>query len=915
MPVPCKREKWIEIMFSNEIRARFLEFFEKKGHTVVPSDLLVPKDDPTLLFTGAGMNQFKDQFMGKNVTFKRATSSQKCLRTADLDNVGRTPRHHTFFEMLGNFSFGDYFKKEAILWAWEFMTKEMNIPEEKLWVSVYQDDNEAYDIWAREVKIPTAKIVRLGPADNFWPADAPSKGPNGPCGPCSEIFYDWGAEYGCGKATCNPACDCGRFVEVWNLVFTQFDRKPDGRLEPLPNKNIDTGMGLERIASVKQQVMTNFDTDLFVPIIREIKKELGDAGKNVPVEKLNLIADHMRAAVFTICVGVSPSNEKRGYVVRKLIRRAYLKSGRRGEFLYKIVPKIAEVTKTAYPEIKDKSEHIAAIVKEEEKKFNDTLNSAMPVFEEMVLKSRNKLAGEEMFKLVDTYGLPVDVIAEEAVSRGIIIDAEGFERLMEGRKEQSRKGSDLACEFIFKPDQFKNAPKPKFSDELPLKAKLEFILKGEKETKSLMENECAEIITSPQSGGFYAECGGQVGDTGTITGENGRMEIVDTFETDGKKIFRVIVREGAFNLGETVSVEHDHDKKMRTAANHTATHLLQAALRNILGDQVRQSGSFVNDKRLRFDFTHMKKLSDREIAKVEDIVNEWIEESLPVSKETKSQAQAKEEGALSFFGDKYGDVVRVVTVADKSKELCGGTHVDNTSEIGVFKIVGESSVASGIRRIEALTGENAAKWLVSSLKELLARYGQISGKGSRQLDKAMEIRIDEIIKGKLKIDKSIMHEFDSEMKPVFDGIFEDFAEKEKKREKEKENERFGEVVAEIDKKVGSAEVIDGVNFIAYRLNDVDIEMLRRAVSYTEKKSASAVILFAGCGAGKVSLVCAVTQDLKEKKLNAKDIINSIAGFIDGKGGGSAFFAQAGGKNIDGIRSAFEEAKKIIGGKV
>ncbi|MFQ5952740.1 MAG: alanine--tRNA ligase, partial [Candidatus Omnitrophota bacterium] len=495
-------------MKSSEIRQRYLDFFEGKGHTVVSSDLLVPREDPTLLFTGAGMNQFKEQFMGKNITFSRAASCQKCLRTGDLENVGKTPRHHTFFEMLGNFSFGDYFKKEAIEWAWEFMTKEMGLPEEKLWVSIYEDDDEAYSIWLNEIKVPAEKIVKLGAHENFWPADAPTKGPNGPCGPCSEIFYDWGEGTGCGRKECDPACDCGRFVEVWNLVFTQFDRKSDGSLDPLPSKNIDTGMGLERMASVMQGVKTNFDTDLFTDIIKRIKEELyeGDiftiqdiSGKNV----LNLIADHIRAVTFAIADGVSPSNEERGYVVRKLIRRAYLHGrGAKKEkepFLFNIVPTITRIFKDVYPELEEKREHISAIVEEEEKRFEDTIKTAMPILNEMLATKPKILDGEQIFKLVDTYGLPIDVISARAHIVGTTPDIEGFEKLMEGRKEESRKGSALVGEFIFQPDKFREAPKPDYSDQLPLETKLEFILKESEVTEKVGEGDRAEVITSPQS--------------------------------------------------------------------------------------------------------------------------------------------------------------------------------------------------------------------------------------------------------------------------------------------------------------------------------------------------------------------------------------------------------------------------------
>ncbi|MCK4852514.1 MAG: alanine--tRNA ligase, partial [Candidatus Omnitrophica bacterium] len=492
-------------MLSTEIRKRYLEFFEKRGHTVVPGDLLVPRNDPTLLFTGAGMNQFKEQFMGKNITYKRAASCQKCLRTGDLENVGKTPRHHTFFEMLGNFSFGDYFKKEAISWAWQFMTEEMGFPEDRLWISVYKDDGESYSLWLNDVKVPAERVIKLGADSNFWPANAPEQGPNGPCGPCSEIFYDWGPGTGCGRAECDPSCDCGRFVEVWNLVFTEFERKPDGQLGALPNRNIDTGMGLERLASVLQGVTTNFETDLFRPITDRIRRELDEgAGGEIPAPDIYRIADHVRAAVFAVADGVSPSNEKQGYVIRKLIRRAYLRSGKKKPFLYNIVPVVAGLMKDVYPELEEKREHISAIVKQEEERFNDTLNSALPVLEDMLSGGARVLSGGRIFKLVDTYGLPLDVVVEKTEAAGIGLDIKEFERLMKRRKEESRKGSNISAGFIFQPGLFDAAPEPEFSDVLPLETTMAYILKRGEVSDEIQEGEEAQIITSPQSSELYA---------------------------------------------------------------------------------------------------------------------------------------------------------------------------------------------------------------------------------------------------------------------------------------------------------------------------------------------------------------------------------------------------------------------------
>jgi alanyl-tRNA synthetase len=908
----------ITMMTSDEIRKRYLEFFEKRGHAVVPSDLLVPREDPTLLFTGAGMNQFKDQFMGKNITFSRAVSCQKCLRTGDLENVGKTPRHHTFFEMLGNFSFGDYFKKEAIQWAWEFMTKEMGLPEGKLWVSIYEEDDEAYSIWLDEVKVSAEKIVKLGAHDNFWPADAPTKGPNGPCGPCSEIFYDWGEGTGCGKETCNPACECGRFVEVWNLVFTQFERKSDGSLDPLPSKNIDTGMGLERMASVMQGVKTNFDIDIFTPITELIKKELG---KNVSASDANLIADHVRAVTFAIADGVSPSNEERGYVVRKLIRRAYLKgSAKEKPFLFNIVPTIAKIFKDVYPELEEKREHISAIVEEEEKRFIDTLKTAMPVLKDMLSRKPKVLEGEKIFKLVDTYGLPLEIIAAQAEAAGTAPDVEGFEKFMEGRKEESRKGSVIAGEFIFQPDLFREAPKPDYSDELPLEAELEFILEKEKSVDKVSEGARAEVITSPQSGKFYAEAGGQVGDTGHITKEGGEMKVLNTFEVDGRKVLEVFVKKGSFSKKEKVKLFLDAGKKQKTALNHTATHLLQAALRQVLGEHVKQSGSLVDEKHLRFDFTHMKKLTDRELRKVEELINSWIKEGISVCKEVKSIKKAKEEGALSFFGEKYGETVRVVSIGGYSKELCGGTHVDNISEIELVKIKNETSVASGIRRIEAVAGENARAWLKKTLQELLAGEEALR----KRLEKADELKKEvpeleevlkearDIIEGRTEINEKTAESFEVKLKPVFLKARE-YAEKMiKKQKKSEEAGTFDRLKDKVDEILRSFELAGRINLMSGLLGEADMNMLRKAAGYAEKKIDSGVVVIGASRDDKAYLVCVVTPDLEKKGVSAKDIIGRISDAISGGGGGKATFAQAGGQNPGGLKDALDKCKKIIG---
>lgn len=895
-------------MTSKEIRDKFLGFFGDKGHIIVSSDLLVPAKDPTLLFTGAGMNQFKEQFMGRNVTYTRAASSQKCLRTGDLENVGRTPRHHTFFEMLGNFSFGDYFKEEAITWAWEFMTGVMNIPAEKLWVSVHNKDDESYKIWIARVGVPAERVVKLGDHDNFWPADAPEKGPNGPCGPCSEIFYDWGRDAGCGRPDCGPACDCGRFVEVWNLVFTQYERQPDGDLIPLPARNIDTGMGLERMCSVAQGVKTNFETDLFVPIIQEIKKTTGER----PSSELNLIADHIRAATMAIADGVSPSNEKRGYVVRKLIRRAWLKGNNSGEaFLYNIVPVVAGRFKDTYPEVQEKREHIAAIVEEEEKRFNDTLRGAMPVLEEMLSSGAGSLSGKEIFRLVDTYGMPVDVITEICGEKGARPDLDEFEAFMKKRREQSRKGSDMAGEFIFRPDLFTRAPRPEYSEDLPLDTEIVFMVKGDKPADVLEEGEEGEVVTSPQSGVFYPEAGGQVGDKGSIAGGGGSMSILNTFESDGRKVYQVRVDKGRFARGDKARIDLDDEKKSRTAKNHTATHLLQAALRKVLGSQVKQSGSLVDHRHLRFDFTHMKKLSERETSKIEELVNGWIEEGIEVCKEVKSIDRAKEEGALSFFGDKYDDMVRVITVGERSKELCGGTHVDNTLEIRLCVITSESSVASGIRRIEAATGEAAELWIREELKALTAdiKNGEYFVPDSAEEDIMSEAQ--NIIDGRVPVDRHVIASFRKDIRPRLAEIKEKTEKAAKRAQKEKLSDDFRQLKLKMDDAAGAAGSAGGIKFVSCLFDGVDMHVLRKAASYLEKAAPDAVVMIGGQDGEKAYLVCAVPDQLVAQGISAREIVCSAASSIEGSGGGKDDFAQAGGKSPGSLAEAIEQARTYM----
>ena len=848
-------------MKTDDIRRSFLDFFKSKGHTIVPSDSLVPKDDPTLLFTGAGMNQFKEKFLGRNITYRRATSSQKCLRTGDLENVGKTPGHHTFFEMLGNFSFGDYFKKEAILWAWEYFTKILKIDPERLWASVYKDDDEAYKVWKNVIRLPEKKIMKFGEKDNFWPSEAPTKGPNGPCGPCSEIFYDYGKDVGCKKPGCMPECDCGRFVEVWNMVFTQFDRQPDGKLKPLPAKNIDTGMGLERLASVMQGVKTNFEIDIFAPLVSEIEKIAGHKMQDTRAQ-VNAIADHIRAVTFCIAGGVMPSNEERGYVVRKLIRRAMTHGqdlGIKEPFLYKLVSTVSDVMGKAYPEVKAKRDDIAQVVKREEESFFVVIQTQLPKVEEAFGKIRKEKAdaklAETAFSFYDTYGMPYDLLEDIAEKFKLKIDKGAFEKLLEKQRQQSRAKTKIKGE-IFSETFAKRV------EALALKTEFLGYEKAHAEAKVVAVLEDGEVILDKTP--FYGESGGQVGDWGTIETPSGAMEV-----EDAKRIGSTIVHvgkmlRGKIVKGETAKVSIDEEARRRVAANHTATHLLQVALRKVLGEHVHQTGSLVDSVHLRFDFTHMKKMEEKEVARAEELVGEWIKAAMPVHKKIEDFESARSEGAMALFGEKYEEKVRVVSIKDVSKELCGGTHAENTKDVGIFKITSESSIASGVRRIEALTGAAAKRWIVEQ-KEAADR--------------------------RLK------------------------AEGQKEEEKKKMAERLSKAASGVDEMLAKAKSVGGVKIIAETVEGMNIEGLRILSDKIKNKERSTVIILATKGNEKASFIVSVTEDLAKKGLSAGEIAKEFAALIGGSGGGKPLFAQGGGKDAGKLESALKKISEIINGRL
>jgi len=935
-------------MKADELRKRFLAFFESKGHEVVPSDTLVPKDDPTLLFTSAGMNQFKDRFIGRNVTYRRAASCQKCLRTADLERVGKTAYHHTFFEMLGNFSFGDYFKEEAIAWAWEFMVDVLKLPEEKLWVSVYEDDDEACHIWKEKIKVPARKIVKLGDEENFWPSNAKKDGPNGPCGPCSEIFYDWGKGVGCGKDDCTPECDCGRFVEVWNLVFTQFNRTGAGKLEPLASKNIDTGMGLERLTAVMQGVYTNFETDIFKPIIDPInallKKEVRDAVHDKR-STINAIADHIRAVSFAILDGVMPSNEGRGYVIRKLIRTAFLHGrslGLKEPFLYKLTFGVARSMGGPYSEMERRHQDIAGVIKAEEEFFTQNLDMdrARALYEERFGKSPSSTdekivasSARAACFLNDTHGIPPELTKEIAAESGHVRDdklwQQVYEASVEELREISRKKSGFYAEGIFAETAASkiagSVEKTEFLGYRTTRARARVVklFTGSEETKEARPPANISVILDRTP--FYAEAGGQVGDSGTLEKKGLSVKISDT-----KRIGDIFVHlgqlvEGSIKAGDEIEAQVDSKRRQAIARNHTATHLLQGALRKVLGEHVHQSGSVVDENRLRFDFTHPKKLSARELERIEDMVNQNIQASEAVSVEDEAELKkAVEEGALALFGEKYGRKVRVVSVGEYSKELCGGTHVTETSEIRLFKITSEGSVAAGLRRIEAVTDAAVDEYAVEEEKAIIERLKDRASSvdkilpGLEEKDDAKGRAGDLILKvGKinpalkpplsykeyLKWDRSKRLKL-LEAIGTLEGL-------KVKMEKRIAASKLKKTRSGVDDIIKQARRVGDSFIIAEEIEEADPKILRSLSDEIKSKIKSGIIVLSAQKEGRISFVCSVTQDLIKQGLRAGDIAKHMAAITSGGGGGREDFAMAGGKDPSKLREALEYVHNTV----
>jgi len=872
-------------MKTSEIRSRFLKFFESKKHKVIYSDSLVPKNDPTVLFTTAGMQQFKRQFLGYIEGFTRATTSQKCLRTDDLDEVGKTDFHHTFFEMLGNFSFGDYFKKDAISWAWEFLTKEMKISPDKLWVSVYKDDEEAYKIWADEIKVPKNRIVKLGDKSNFWPSNAKQNGPNGPCGPCSEIFFDYGVNSKCASKVCDPDCSCGRFSEIWNLVFTQFDRKDGGVLEALPSKNIDTGMGLERLASVLQGVKSNFDTDIFLPIMKAIEKEV-DANNKLAVRQKRIIADHIRAVTFGLNDGIVPSNEGRGYVMKKLIVNASdiaIQKGIEKPVIYKLVKAVVEAMKDAYPEIEKSANHISDSIKAIEEAY-------IKVYRERIPELRKKLKadktpeeiGRDLFLYSDTYGVTLPsataiLFSVHSDNKKLCDDGvKEHQNLLRLQQDRSRASSKMTGDVFANRSLDLNVPKTEFvgNRQPSITATILRLFVNDEVKSRTKKGDQVKIILDKSP--FYAESGGQVGDTGFIVKDKNKIQVNDTQKQGEVFIHIGVVTEGEFNTNDQVSAEIDFERRLAIMRNHTATHLLQAVLREILGPHIKQQGSWVGEERLRFDFTNPKAITKEQLQQVEAKVNEYILMGDSITKEYLSVEEAKETGALAFFAEKYGETVRVVSIGEYSKEFCGGTHLENAGQIGLFKILRASAIAQGIRRIEANTGIGAYNYVSELQKQLEETAGII---------------------------KSPVNEVAERVKTQADKI--------KDLEKELAVLRFEAIKGLIDNIIDKAEVLNNSKIITHKFDNIEMEILRKVSDLIRQKEKSAVIIIAAKMSDNVSILISASDDLIQKGIKANELVAKVAGIINGSGGGRPQLAQAGGKDLTKIDEAITKATLLV----
>ncbi|HBF8457885.1 TPA: alanine--tRNA ligase [Clostridioides difficile] len=874
----------MEKMGLNEIRSKFLEFFESKGHYVANSYSLVPNNDKSLLLINSGMAPLKNYFSGVEVPPSvRMCTSQKCIRTGDIENVGITARHATFFEMMGNFSFGDYFKRESIKWGWEFVTEWLNIPEDKIWVTVYEEDDDSYDIWAKEMNFPEERMVRLGKDDNFWEIGT------GPCGPCSEIYFDRGEEYGCDNPDCKPGCDCDRYLEFWNHVFTQFDRDEEGNYSLLENKNIDTGMGLERMGCIMQGVDTIFEVDTIKSILEAVEKLTGvKYGENPKNDiSIRIITDHIRAVTFLVSDGVLPSNEGRGYVLRRLLRRAARHGkllGVKELFLQKLIDEVIKVNDKAYPVLVEKESYIKKVVGIEEEKFNETIDQGTEILNSYieVLKNEGKtvLSGQEAFKLYDTYGFPIDLTKEILEEEHLSVDEEAFNEEMEKQKERARNARGNMDGESWKEDPLSKLESTVDStfngySEIYGEGTIEAIVKDDELVQSAEEGDKVSIVLDNTT--FYPEGGGQVGDCGLITNENLVLEVLNTKKGANNSIKHIgIIKSGRISNGDKVKTLVDRETRMSAARNHSATHLLHKALREVLGEHVNQAGSLVTPERLRFDITHFEAISNEELKVIEEKVNNVILSSLDIKCDIMNIKEAKEKGATALFGEKYGDEVRVVSMGDYSTELCGGTHLTNTSQVGMFKILSEGGVAAGVRRIEAITGKAVYEYL----KERDGIISEVCVNLKSKEDNLIQ-RISSLLEENKNLSKEL-HDMKAKMSlQSVDSIF--------------------------DSKVE----VNGVNLITNKFEGIDMDTLRETADNLRDKLGSGVVVLANVVDDKVNFVVTATKDVLDKGIHSGNIVREVAKIAGGKGGGRPNMAQAGASDVSKVDQALSYASEVI----
>jgi alanyl-tRNA synthetase len=887
---------------TDEIRSRFLAFFEKRGHRILPPDSLIPHNDPTLLFTGAGMNQFKEQFLGlRPLGFNRVATCQKCLRTGDLDNVGVTRWHMTFFEMLGNFSFGDYFKREACEWAWQFMLEEMGQKPEKLHITIYEKDDETFEIWNRHVGVPTDRIWRFDEKSNFWPESAPSKGPNGPCGPCTEILIDTGVST---RPDSSPRNDSSRFVEVWNLVLQQFDRQEGGKLVPLPAKNIDTGMGLERMAAIMQGAPSAHDIDLMRPIVLAAAEQTGRTYKagsaDADCRRLRRIAEHVRSVAFCIADGALPDRYGRGYVVRRIIRRAALDGrhlGVNGPFLHHLVPVVEKMMAETYPEIRERKTTIANILEAEEKRFAAALEDSVGIriFEEVTAEAAaggdKRIPTERVFEFYDTYGIPLEFMEQRWEEEGFTFDRDGFEKALDARRAQSRAGSSMGeGAIVFKREFLSEQALDRLRRE---NVNSEFV--GYEATESeatvlaiLVDNEFRDAAEAGDEAQvlldrtpFYARSGGQVGDVGTLAADTLAANVGDTILDHGFIVHLVKVERGRLERGGRIRAAVDPRARLATARNHTATHVLQWALRTVLGEHVHQAGSEVGPERFRFDFTHPTALAPEERRRVENLVNERILEGFDVSVEFTTLEEARRRGAMALFGEKYGDEVRLVSIGGWSMELCGGTHLETVGRIGLFKITDEESVAAGVRRITAVTGTGALAYLHEE-----------------------EDRLAEVCKGLKATPDTLVARIENLQREIKDL-----------RKQLSEARSLTKRGGGLDDILGNVEAVDGVPCVAAEVQGADANALREACDAARQKQKSLLIVLGSREGDKVNLVAAATKDLVARGIHAGNLVREVAKEVGGGGGGRPDLGQAGGKNPDALPAALAKVPDLVRGQL